>query len=384
MAIKICGITTRLGTAKVMFGNLKYSSERGFNCSVICQSFDGISQKDIEWGTLLPVPMNRGNVSPLEIIKVTYKLYKIFKREKYDIIQYASSNAGLYASIAGLLAKVPTRIFCQWGIPYVEYCGFKRWFFKAIERLTCSLSTSVQPDSLSNYEYAVSEGLYKREKGYVLGIGSAQGVDLKKFNINQKDLWREKIRSIYSIPEGALTFCFMGRIVPQKGINELLEAFIELNNDKVYLFVVGAPDEIGLLNQDILTIAKSKRNIIFTGAVANPEQFHASADFFVLPSYREGFPNTILEAGALAVPSIVTDINGMNDLVEDGVNGFLCKVKSKEDLFQCLKTALNMGHDEYLQMSGNIYNKVKKHFDSEYIKDEFVKNRVALFNNHIR
>ena len=379
MSIKICGVTTRPGTAKIMFNNFKHVSKNGYECSIICQPNEEFQDVDIDWGRFIPVEMNRGNVSPMEVAKSIYKLYKIFKKEKFDVIQYASSNASLYASIAGWLARVPIRIFCQWGIPYLDYSGFKRMFFKYLEYLTCRLSTSVQPDSLTNLDFAIKERLYGKEKGSILGMGSAQGVSLSRFSIDKKSLWRNEIRTKYGVGDDVVTFCFVGRIVPQKGINELLEAFLKLRSSKVALFIVGAPDEIDMLKQDLLTKAKDTLNIIFTGAVSDPEKYHAAADFFVLPSYREGFPNTILEAGALGVPSIVTNINGMIDLIEDARTGFLCDVKSVHSLYSCMSKAITMKKKDYHQMSVNIYEKVKRFFDSEYIQYEFLKDRNRLY-----
>lgn len=379
MNIKICGITTRPGTAKVMFNNLRFASQNGYDCSIICQPVDNFGADVIDFGAYIPVDMNRGNVSPFEVLKSTYRLYKIFKKEKYDIIQYASSNAGLYASIAGWLAKIPVRIFCQWGIPYIDYQGPKRFFFKFMEWLTCKLSTSVQPDSLTNLEFAINESLYKRNKATVLGIGSAQGVSLEKFDINKKEQWRKIIREQYNIAQNQTVFCFVGRIVPQKGVNELLDSFMRLNNESTSLLVVGAPDEIDSLNKEILEKAKRHKNIIFTGEVTNPEYYHAAADFFVLPSYREGFPNTILEAGALGIPSIVTRINGMIDLVDDSETGFICEVQSTDSLYQSMKKAVKLNVNEYSQMSNRIYRKVRDYFDSKYIQSEFLNNMNKLF-----
>lgn len=381
--MKICGITTRPGTAKVMFKNLEYAHLNGYKCTVICQPCKEFKQ-GFTWGEFIPIEMNRGNVSPLEALKATYRLYKIFRKNKYDIIQYASSNAGLYASLAGYFAHIPNRIFLQWGIPYVEYKGFKRAFYKLIEFLTCKFSTSIQPDSNSNLQFALQEGLYNQKKGVVLGRGSAQGVDLCKFNINYKTKWREEIRKEYNISPQTKIFCFVGRIVPQKGVNELLQVFLKLKDSDFILLIVGPPDEIELLDRRVLEETNNSPKIIMVGSVQDPERFHAAADFFVLPSYREGFPNTILEAGALGVPSIVTNINGMIDLVEDDINGFICEPKSVESLQQAVQKALSLGEENYNKMSNAIFTKVKTYFDSNYIKQEFLSNRNNLLNQHLK
>lgn len=378
--IKICGITTRPGTAKIMIPNLSYVAERGYESYLICQPCDDFSMGSIAPITFIPIEMGRGAVSPIEVIKCAFHLYKVFRKHKFDIVQYASSNAGLYASIAAWLARVPVRIFCQWGVPYTDYNGNKLKFFKFMEYFTCLLSTNVQPDSLLNMEWAVKEGLFKPEKGFVLGKGSAQGVSLKRFNIMQKSGWSNEIRTRYNIPEYFKVFSFVGRIVPQKGVNELLEAFLRFNRKDTFLFILGAPDEIDSLDQTLLAQARKHANIVFTGAVSDPERYVAASDYFVLPSYREGFPNTILEAGALGVPSIVTKINGMTDLIKDDDTGFVCELKSANSLYDQMQKALEQSESEYQRMSSNVYNTVKNDFDAEYIKECFYKNREKMIN----
>lgn len=376
--IKICGITTRSGTAKIMVPTLTYVAEKGYDSYLICQPCNNFNNGAIAPITYIPVEMGRGAVSPMEVLKCTYRLYKIFKQQKFDIVQYASSNAGLYASIAAWMAHVPVRIFCQWGIPYTDYTGMKLKFFKFMEYFTCLLSTSVQPDSHLNRDWAIKEGLFKPKKGVVLGKGSAQGVSLKRFDIQKKTIWREEIRKQYQIPENVKVFCFVGRIVPQKGVNELMEAFIRIDRNDTYLFILGAPDEINSLDQELLTKIKKKKNVVFTGAVSDPERYVAASDYLVLPSYREGFPNTILEAGALGIPSIVTRINGMIDLIVEGKTGFVCEIKSADTLYCVMTKALTQTNEEYKTMSYNVYTTVKNDFDAEYIKECFYNNRQEL------
>lgn len=376
--IKICGITTRPGTAKVMLPTLSYVAEKGYDSFLICQPCDTF--KSIAPITYIPVEMGRGAVSPIEVLKCTYRLYKVFRQQKFDVVQYASSNAGLYASIAAWLAHVPVRIFCQWGIPYTDYTGIKMKFFKFMEYFTCLLSTSVQPDSHLNLEWAIREGLFKSEKGVVLGKGSAQGVSMERFDIRKKAAWKDEIRKQYQIPDNVKVFSFVGRIVPQKGVNELIKAFLRIDRKDIYLFIIGAPDEIESLDQPLLAKVKDMDNVVFTGSISDPERYLAASDFFVLPSYREGFPNTILEAGALGIPSIVTRINGMIDLIIDGETGFVCEIKSIDTLYDAMNKVLSQTEREYKMMSDKVYATVKNNFDAEYIKECFYQNRQELVN----
>ena len=157
-----------------------------------------------------------------------------------------------------------------------------------------------------------------------------------------------------------------------------MEAFLRINRKDTFLFILGAPDEIDSLDQDLLEKVKAMDNVVFTGSVSDPERYVAASDYFVLPSYREGFPNTILEAGALGVPSIVTKINGMIDLIIEGKTGFVCEIKSVETLFESMSKALSQTSEEYKTMSDNVYTTVKNDFDAEYIKECFYQNRQKL------
>lgn len=163
--IKIAGVATKAqGIKWFMLDNLRYAAKNGFESYIICELSDMFDGENLAGITYLPQKMSRGNVSPLEVIKSVRMLYKVFKKEKFDIVQYTSSNAALYGSIASWLARVPVRIYCQWGISYTDYTGIKKWFYKTMVKATCLFSTRVQPDSFSNLEFAIAENLYSRKK----------------------------------------------------------------------------------------------------------------------------------------------------------------------------------------------------------------------------
>lgn len=375
---KICGLTTLPITIKsFMLGNLNYMADNGYKAYVISQPGEILQKEHLGKVQFIPLLIKHGNVSPLEVLKTIWTLYKIFKKERFDIIQYATSNAALYASIAGWMARVPVRIYCQWGISYTDFHGVYLWFYKLMEKITCIFSTSVQPDSPSNLKFSIQEGLYKASKGHVLLNGSATGVDLTKYDCSMKKRWNKDIRDMYSVPQDSFVFGFVGRLVPEKGINELLEAFLSINGEKIYLFLVG-PVEKNRLDSVLLAKAKDHPRVIFTGSVPNAAKYHAAFDFLVLPSYREGFGMTVVEAAALATPSIISRINGPTDFVQDEYNGLICEVKSTESLKNKMEQALRLSKDEKEILSQNAYQLVKTKFDSTMFKQEFLKNREYL------
>lgn len=375
---KICGLTTLPITINAfMLSGLNYMADHGYKSYVVSQPGEPLDSVNLGKVKFIPVQIKHGNVSPIEVIKTIRILYKLFRKEKFDVIQYATSNAALYASIAGWFAHVPVRVYCQWGISYIDYNGIPYWFYRMVEKVTCMFSTSVQPDSPSNLKFSIREGLYKPSKGCVILNGSATGVDLKKYDFNKKQEWKAEVMKKYSIPNNAFIFGFVGRLVPEKGINELLEAFLSIEDKNAYLMLVG-PIEEERLNQNLLQKAKQNERVIFVGNVLNAAIYHASFTYLMLPSYREGFGMTTVEAAALGTPAIVSRINGPTDFVKDGFNGFICEVKSTASLLEKMRKALLLPIEEYHRISDNAYALVKTRFDSAVFKEELLKNRNNL------
>ncbi len=379
---KICGIATKFITLRsFMFGNLSYCAQHGFKSFAISNPKNN-NETVPEDVTFIPVEMGWGNVSPLELCKDVYRLWKVMRKEKFDIVQYATSNAGLYACIAAWLARVPVRVYCQWGISYTDFTGFKLWFYKTMEKFTCLMSTHVQPDSYANLNFAQSEGLYKAKKGSVIYNGSACGIDLVKYDFSKKQEWAKEIKDEYKLHDYKCIFGFVGRVVPEKGIDELMEAFMNINNPDTCLMIVGPLDDDGRLNHELYEKAKLAKNVLFTGPTPNAAKFFAAFDFMMLPSYREGFGMTVLEAAGLATPSICSNINGPTDLIKNGVNGLVCEVKSVESLQKTLTRAFNMTTEEYSAMSSTAYKIASEKYDSRIFKEKFLESRLNMINKN--
>ena len=379
---KICGIATKaLGIKWFMLENLKYVGNHGFESYIVCEHDSMFEDGSIGNVKYIPIDLKRGYSSPYQVIKAIVSYCHLFRKEHFDIIQYTSSNAALFASIAGWITKVPVRIYCQWGMAYTEYKGFKRFFYRTAAKLTCFFSTNVQPDSFANLKYAIEDNLYPSYKGSVVYKGSACGVDMEKFNIRNKAEWRKTIRREFGIESDVYVFGFVGRLVKDKGLNELFEAFLSIKDSNSILLVVGPNYEIESLNQELYKKALANKRIVFVGKVDDIEEYYAAMDFLVLPSYREGFGSVIIEAAALAVPSICSGIKGPTDFVKHGVNGFVCEVKSAESLEEAMRKALDLTDFEYQQLSENAYSKVKDDFDAAIFKQFFLKDRISLIEN---
>lgn len=376
---KICGIATLPGTINsFMLGNLEYVSDHGFES--YCISSPGeIESEKVEF---IPVPqMKWGVMNPIELFKCVRALYKIFKKEQFDIIQYATSNAAICASIAGWLARVPVRINLQWGIAYPVFKGWKRWLFYYSTILICKLSTSVQPDSKGNLKFSIENKLYPASKGSVLYNGSACGVDLKKYDITKRSEWREELNQKYQLEKFKMVYGFVGRVVVEKGINELLEAFLKMGQPDTCLMIVGHLNDVGRLDQTLYQKALDADNIIFVGPVPNAAMYYAAFDFLMLPSYQEGFGMTILEAAGVGTPSIISNIKGPTELIQDGVNGFICEPKSADSLHLVMQKAYRITPEEYKDLADEAYLIAKRDFDSVQFKKKFLENRTELLNS---
>ena len=224
---------------------------------------------------------------------------------------------------------------------FVGFQGIKRWIFKQEEKFVCKLSTWIEPDSKSNLEFVHSEGLYPENKGSVIWNGSASGVSLEKFEISKKQEYRQKIRSEYSIPDDAFVYGFVGRITRDKGINELLQAYKSIMNENSYLLMVGNEELDENMNMELFNWSKNSSQVIYTGATNVVEQFLSAMDVYILPSYREGFGSGVIEAEAMGLPVIVTDIPGPTDAMIKDETGLVVKKADVDSLKSAMSEIRN-------------------------------------------
>ncbi|MBQ8428310.1 MAG: glycosyltransferase [Clostridia bacterium] len=339
MKKKICYVTTVSMTLKAfVLSTAKYLAEHtDWEITMICDGDEEFAKLLPDNIRYIPVPMKRG--MSLSAFKSMASLKKIFKKEKFDLVQYSTPNASFYTAIAAKKAKVPVRLYCQWGLAYVGMKGLKRKIFKFIEKQVCKMSTWIEPDSLTNLAFAHQEGLYPEEKGSVIGAGSACGVNLQKFDITKKEEYRKAIRAQYNIPEDAFVYIFVGRITKDKGIDELLYAFRKIHEEQAnaYLLFVGSEENIEWLQQENYAWSKQTPRVIYAGRSNVVEQFLAASDCYLLPSYREGFGMGTVEAEAMGVPVIVTDIPGPIDAMLPDVTGKAVPKADAQALYQAMK-----------------------------------------------
>lgn len=376
---KVCFITTISSTiSSFILEFAKFMHKNGdYDITFICDKDENFGENLPDYIHYIPVEMKRGiSISGL---KACAQMYKTFKQNEFDLIQYSTPNASLYASLAGWLAGIPVRLYCQWGLVFVGFKGIKRTIFKYEEKLVCTLSTWIEPDSRGNLNFCHEQKLYPENKGSVTHKGSASGVSLKKFDISQRGIFRDEIRNKYHIPDDAFVYGFVGRITGDKGINELLSATKNVLNghNDIYVLLIGGMDKEESVDSDLYDWSKSNSHVIYCGSTNEVQRYMAAMDCYVMPSYREGFGLTVVEAGAMGIPVICTNIPGPTDAIRNEENGLIIEKKDEESLKNAiLKLYTNSELAKELGQAG--YKNVKENYEQNNLFKYILADRENL------
>ena len=382
--MKICYISSVFGPLKMFVlpqAEFIHKAHPEWEISFICnydKQFSESLQKEFKY-----IPSEISDKPELKGIKAITNLKKIFKKEKYDMVIYVTPTAALYASIAGKSEKIPNRVYLQWGIVYVSRKGLNRLYHKCIEKMICKNSTSIQPDSEKNLEFCRKEKLYGCDKSCVIWNGSAKGIDLTQFDISKKEQYREEIRKQYNISIQDIFIGYVGKLSKEKGCEELISAFEEISSKKsnIKLLFIGSVDKEPNISSEIYNYFQNDENIIKTGNVQNVEKFFSAMDVFDLPSYREGFGMSVLEAQAMAVPVVVTEYPGPECAVLNGQSGYLVKLYSVDDIVNAVtRIAFDKALMGKLGAEGRRF--VEDKFEQKQFMAEMLKNRENLLKNN--
>lgn len=379
MMKKICFVTTIPLTLKafVLKTAIYLHENTDWDISFICSYNKEFKNELPDFIHYYPISMERG--ISIGGIKAMLEMRKIFKREKFDMIQYSTPNASLYASMAGFLARVPVRLYCQWGMAYVGFNGLKRKIFKFVEKTVCHLSTWIEPDSYSNLNFAHEEKLYAKNKGSVIWNGSACGIDLNKFDSSRFDVYRKEIREKLNINEKEFVFGFVGRITRDKGINELLSASKKIIDERtdVTVIFVGSEELDNTINYELYDWSKKCSKIIYCGRTNEVEKYLSAMDCYILPSYREGFGMGTIEAEAMGVPVIVTDIPGPIDAMKKDETGYIVKKADERSLYEAMNK-MYVNTEERMKFKNNCVDFVKENFEQNQLFSYIKKDRERL------
>lgn len=355
---------------------MRFMKINGFD--VIMISSDGKEVKSViknEGCEHIIVPMTR-RITPLRDIICLWQLIKIFKIEKPDIVHTHTPKAGLLGMMAAYFCSVKIRIHTVAGLPLMAEKGFKLVLLKVVEKITYSCAMYVWPNSFSLQKFIKENNFVKCEKMEVIGKGSSNGINLQKFNrkIISNDLISLIKNQIAFSPEN-IYLLFVGRMVADKGIAELVRSFRKLseNNSALRLVLVGPfEDHLDPLPGDILKEIIENKAIHHIEWSENIAAFMATCNYFIFPSHREGFPNVLLQAGAIEIPIVCSDIPGNIDIVEDGVSGFIFKMGDENALENAIERA--MGNKELSErMTTNLFKRINENFDRQVIWNEILK-----------
>jgi glycosyltransferase involved in cell wall biosynthesis len=320
---------------------------------------------------VIPIEMTR-KITPLKDVKAVWELYKLFKKENPYIVHTHTPKAGIVGMLASYLAGVPIRLHTVAGMPLMEAKGVQRKILNAVERLTYACATKVYPNSFGLKEIILANKFTKVSKLKVIANGSSNGIDTSHFNpevysASENQSLKEKI----GIQPNDFVFAFVGRLVGDKGINELVGAFGTLSeqNKAVKLLLVGPYEaELDPLKADTLRAITNNKQIISVGYQQDVRPYFTISDVFVFPSYREGFPNVVMQAGAMGLPSIVSDINGCNEIIEHKKNGLIISVKDTDELFDAMSLLL-INTDLMSDLKKNAIKMISSRYEQKIVWD---------------
>lgn len=312
----------------------------------------------------IAVPMER-RVSLVKDLKALIKMIGIFRKEKPTMVHSMTPKAGLLCMIAGKLTRVPVRVHTFTGLVWPTESGLKRRILMFTDGLTCACATHIIPEG-DGVKNDLIAGKITKKPLKVLGYGNVKGIDLTRYVITDELKTKsEKLRS------DKFTFLYVGRIVRDKGINELVEAFDKLSSIVAARLLLVGPyeDKIDPISEHCRDLIEKNSAIESVGSKHVDEllSYYAASDCFVFPSYREGFPNTVIEAGAMNLPCIVTDINGSREIIVEGENGVIIPSKNTDALFDAM---LNMVRDKEGRetMAGKARKMVAERFEQSFVR----------------
>ncbi|KAB1155842.1 glycosyltransferase family 4 protein [Flavobacterium luteum] len=345
MKEKIIRITTvPISLEKLLSGQLRFMSSF---YDVIAVSSEKENLEKLGKAQEVPVfhlEMTR-KITPIKDIIAVIKLFLFLKKTKPLIVHSHTPKAGIVGMLAAKLAGVPHRLHTVAGLPLLEVTGLKRKLLNVVEKFTYACANKVYPNSFGLRDIIIENNFCEPEKLKVLANGSSNGIDTSYFNselfsVNQN----LNLKNELGIHPDDFVFVFVGRLVRDKGINEMVLAFelLQKENAKIKLLLVGDyENDLDPLSSTTVNSINTNNSILAVGFKNDVRPYFAIANTLVFPSYREGFPNVVMQAGAMNLPCIVSNINGCNEIIIEKENGFIIPVKNDLAIFEAMKKILS-------------------------------------------
>lgn len=380
--INLLRITTVQESLETLLkGQLRYFKEQGYNVSMASSVTNPdriIELETRESCTHYELPLTR-KITPIKDIIAIWRTYKLIKRINPHIVHTHTPKAGLVGMFAAWLARVPVRLHTVAGLPLMEKEGLVKKILIYVERLTYYFATQIYPNSFGLRDF-IFEEISKNKKIKVIGKGSSNGINIDYYSKSSDVILQSQvIRTQLGLKEDEFIWIFVGRVVRDKGINELVDAFqiFQQQHPNNSLLIVGPfEDELDPVSQKTKLLLENHSKILCIGFQKDVRPYLCVADALIFPSYREGFPNVPMQAACMGLPLILTDINGCNELIEDKISGLLIKPKSVEAILEGMKLIFS---DEDLRrmLALNIQNKIRDNFSQDvvwnYILNEYNK-----------
>lgn len=367
---KLIRVTTVPISLKLLLsGQMKYMKDAGWEVSMVSADGKEITEIEKKEGcTHHIIPFTR-KITPFHDLICLWKLYSLFKKEKPDIVHSHTPKAGLLSMWAAKLAGVKVRIHTVAGLPYVVAEKQKKSLLIQMEKFTYKSATQVWPNAETLKEFIIKEGLAESDKLKVIGHGSSNGVDLRKFNrdsLKENHLVAATMRIMPS--DNDFVILAVGRLVKDKGIEELVNAFLGSKlSDRAKLVLLGSfEQELNPLDQEVVRKIQDHPRIVQIEWTDHVAHYLALADVLVHASHREGFPNVLLEAGAMQVPVICSDIIGNLDIITNKKTGLVFPVRKTEILRDALEFAY-VKRDYMQSLADNLYVEVTSKYEREKI-----------------
>ena len=368
---KLIRVTTvPMALRYLLQGQMKFMKENGFDVLMI--SADGIERNDViqnENCEHIIVPMTR-QITPIQDLRCLFQLIQIFKTEKPDIVHTHTPKAGLLGMVAAKLTDIKVRIHSVGGMPLLTRKGFTFYLLKFLERITYLFATQVWPNSNSLKQYILNEKLTNKNKIKLILNGSSNGIDLARFNkALLKEQTIEDIKTLLKYDDKFFYLFFLGRLVYDKGIVELINVFKKLNDEHSNLKLILAgkyETELDPLPSQTIDEIRNNSSIIYVDWTELGEYYMSISNCFIFPSHREGFPNVLLQAGAMQLPIICSDIPGNIDIVENRQTGLIFKKGNEAELYNSIKFAIDHP-EEMMMMADKLSEKIILNYKRENV-----------------
>jgi glycosyltransferase involved in cell wall biosynthesis len=323
---KLIRITTVPESLGLFKGQPQFMSSH-FQVIGVSSPGDKVREVEVLEGIKVHTILMTRSISPRKDLVSLWKLFFFLRKEKPLIVHSHTPKAGTLAMIAAKLAGVPHRLHTVAGMPLLIAKGKKRKLLDIVEKITYFCATKIYPNSYGLEKIIIVEKYTAAKKLKVIGNGSSNGINTSYFNpIEVIGEQKNSLKKSLGLKDSDFVYLFVGRIVEDKGVNELITAFKNLSKDNNNLKLILAGyfenDLNPILPETVLEI-KNNVNILNVGYQSDIRSFYAISDVFTFPSYREGFPNVVLQAGSMGLPCIVTNINGCNEIIIEGVNGII-------------------------------------------------------------